>query len=63
MRSFAISTSLESLQEIQDTMSLSEPLYQYRLQTDTLPVLMLLAADFIINFLFPIDFWFLDDRP
>ena len=38
MRNFAISASLESLQEIQDTNSLNAPLYQYRLQTDTLQV-------------------------
>ena len=38
MRSFAISASLESVQEIQDSVSLNTPLYQYRLQPDTLQV-------------------------
>ena len=51
MRNFAISASLESLQEIQDTNSLNAPLYQYRLQTDTLQVWL---PEFRHNFYFGI---------
>ena len=48
MRSYSITGSLESVQEIQDVNTLSTPMYPYRVQTET-PQVYIYFANFIYN--------------
>ena len=49
MRSYSISGSLESVQEIQDVNTLSTPMYPYRVQTENPQVYIYFSKYFIYN--------------